>query len=453
MSYFRSIVQLFEYIPDFHLGARRHGGALEKSLAILEFLAAYPEGVALATISSELNQARSGCHRTLQELIRYGYVRTVSERGDYALTTKLASVGLSFLSKSGVVDIAQPVIGRLARVTEEMVRLAIVDGERLTLVAKAQGAKSGLLYDPDMGIELNLSCSAAGHAWLMTLPEDRAIQAVTRQGMGDAAHFGPNAPKTIKALLRMLQDHRKRGFSLIRDVYAAGMSAMAAPVQRRADHATGVVVIAGPSIRLTEQRMLQFGPALLNTAGEIGPCRQRLSAAQVGKRRYLGQSHGAGSQARRPGSLKARRQTRKPFMDEQTPSHEMPSSHEMSTSHKVPPSHAKTPSSEQAGSHEETLSPLADIHALLSAADRIVVMTGAGMSAESGIPDLSRHAGAGCGPSSIRNNSRRPVPSARTRTSSGAGTGGARPWWSRHSLMRAMPRLPNSRDSSPASSS
>jgi hypothetical protein len=25
---------------------------------------------------------------------------------------------------------------------------------RLTLVAKAQGAKSGLLYDPDMGIEL-----------------------------------------------------------------------------------------------------------------------------------------------------------------------------------------------------------------------------------------------------------------------------------------------------------
>jgi DNA-binding IclR family transcriptional regulator len=49
------------------------------------------------------------------------------------------------------------VINRLAQETEELVRLAVVDGERLTLVAKAQGARSGLLYDPDMGIDLRLS--------------------------------------------------------------------------------------------------------------------------------------------------------------------------------------------------------------------------------------------------------------------------------------------------------
>jgi IclR family transcriptional regulator, acetate operon repressor len=176
---------------------------------------------------------------------------------------------LSFLSKSGVVDIAQPLIDRLARATEELVRLALVDGERLTLVAKAQGARSGLRYDPDMGIELRLSCSAAGHAWLMTLPEEQAIAAVTRQGIGEPAHFGPHAPTTVKALLKMLRDHRKRGFSLIRDVYAPGMSAMAAPVRCAEDAATGVVIIAGPSVRLTEQRMLQFGPELLRVASQL----------------------------------------------------------------------------------------------------------------------------------------------------------------------------------------
>ena len=244
-------------------------GALEKSLAILEYLVGHPEGTSLATIATDLNQLRSGCHRALQELIRYGYVRAMPQRGDYALTTKLASMGLSFLSRSGVVDIVQPAINRLARLTEELVRLAIVDGERLTLVAKAQGARSGLMYDPDMGIELRLSCSAAGHAWLMTLTEDKAIEAVTRQGLGMPAHFGPNAPTTIKALLRMLQEHRKRGFSLVRDVYAPGLSAMAAPVQRKGEQATGVVIIAGPSIRLTEERMLQFGPELLRIASEL----------------------------------------------------------------------------------------------------------------------------------------------------------------------------------------
>ncbi len=260
-------------------------GALEKSLAILEYLTAYPDGVGLAQIATTLNQLRSGCHRTLQELIGYGYVRQMPNRGDYALTTKMASMGLSYLSKSGVVDISQPVIDRLARITEELARLAIVDGERLTLVAKAQGAKAGLMYDPDMGIDLRLSCSAAGQAWLMTLPEETAIEYVTRQGMGNPKHYGPNAPTGIKALLKILEGHRKRRYSIIQDAYAPGMSSMAAPVKRPGEAATGVIVIAGPSSRLTLDRMTRFGQALLEAAGELavsGNASPLLKSANVG---------------------------------------------------------------------------------------------------------------------------------------------------------------------------
>lgn len=260
-------------------------GALEKSLAILEYLVAHPEGVSLASISKDLNQQRSGCHWTLHELMRFGYVRQMPQKGDYALTTKMAAMGLSFLGKAGVVDIAQPVINRLAGTTEELVRLAIVDGERLTLVAKAQGAKSGLLYDPDMGIDLRLSCSAAGHAWLMTLDEDQAIALVTRQGLGDAKRFGPNAPATLKALTKMLAEHRKRGFAAVQDLYAPGMSALAAPVQRKGEQATGVVIVAGPSMRLDMKRMLSFAPDLLAATSELamtGSASPLLKSANVG---------------------------------------------------------------------------------------------------------------------------------------------------------------------------
>lgn len=260
-------------------------GALEKSLAILEYLVAHPDGVALARISTDLNQLRSGCHRTLHELIGYGYVRQMPQKGDYALTTKMASMGLSFLSRSGVVDIAQPVIDRLARATGELVRLAIVDGDRLTLVAKAQGARSGLLYDPDMGIDLRLSCSAAGHAWLMTLPEDEALQRVVRQGLGTPRQFGPNAPTSVKALTALLRAHAKRGYSLIQDMYAPGMSSMAAPVQRKGEPAAGVIVVAGPSARLSARAMARFGPDLLAAAGELamaGQASSLLKGANVG---------------------------------------------------------------------------------------------------------------------------------------------------------------------------
>lgn len=243
-------------------------GAIEKTLGILEFLAGHPDGAELVEIATGLNQSRSGCHRTLLELVGFGYVRQTG-KGTYRLTTKLPAMGLNWLSKSGLVDVAQPALRRLAERSKELVRLAIVDGERLTLVAKAQGANSGVLYDPDMGIDLKLSCSAAGHALLMTLSDDQAAEAVSRQGFGDPGDFGPNAPTTIAALVEMLREHRKRGFSLIRDVYAPGMSSMSAPVQRRRGGVTAAVVIAGPSLRFTEERMLACGGDLLATAGEL----------------------------------------------------------------------------------------------------------------------------------------------------------------------------------------
>ena len=46
----------------------------------------------------------------------------------------------------------------------ELVRLAIVDGDRITWVAKSQGARKGLRYDPDMGTDARLSCAATGQA-------------------------------------------------------------------------------------------------------------------------------------------------------------------------------------------------------------------------------------------------------------------------------------------------
>jgi DNA-binding IclR family transcriptional regulator len=260
-------------------------GSMEKALAVLEYLAARPDGAPLAAIATDLNQIRSGCHRTLNELVKYGYVRSMPQRGDYALTTKLASMGMSFLSKSGIIDIAQPVMNRLAKETEELVRLAILDGHRLTLVAKAEGAKVGLLYDPDMGIDLRLSCSAAGQAWLATLTDQQATEVVMRQGLGEPINYGPNAPTTVKALLKMLPDHRKRGFSMIQDVYAPGMNSMAAVIKRRGEGAAGALIIAGPASRFPADTMLRFGPRLLQSADElalIGSASPLLKAGNVG---------------------------------------------------------------------------------------------------------------------------------------------------------------------------
>ncbi len=241
---------------------------LERSFRALEQLAAHPEGQTVSMIADTLGIPLSATHRLLTELCRCGYVRQAREQGEYVLTIKLVSLGLGFLSASGTVDIAQPMLDRLAEHSGELVRLAVVDGSDLTFVAKAQGARRGLRYDPDMGTSVRLSCSSAGHAWLSTMTDKEALQLVAAQGFGMPKDFGPKAPTNTKALLTYIHKARKRGFSMISEVFSPSMTAMAAPV-RSPSGAIGVVTIAGPLVRLTEARMEELADELLATADEI----------------------------------------------------------------------------------------------------------------------------------------------------------------------------------------
>lgn len=244
-------------------------GKLQRSLGLLEKLAGHPEGCSLSFLAAELDLPLSATHRLLAELGECGYVRQDREHGDYRLTVKLVSLGLSFLSSSGVVDVAQPLLDSLAQEAGELVRLAVVDGDALVFVAKAQGASRGLRYDPDMGLSVRLSCSAAGHALLSTMSDEEALERVARQGFGDPADYGPQAPTTVKALLGYVKTARKLGYASIVEVFAPGMSAMAAPVRAPGCPAIGVVTIAGPLVRLNEARMQALAPALMATAQEV----------------------------------------------------------------------------------------------------------------------------------------------------------------------------------------
>jgi IclR family transcriptional regulator, acetate operon repressor len=262
-------------------------GVMERTLGILELLASKAEPLDLGVIAEELDIPRSAVHRLLTDLVKCGYVRQTRDHGQYTLTTKLVSLGLSYLSQTGIVDIAQPLLDRLAAASGELVRLSVIDGERLTWVARAQGAKQGLRYDPDMGQIARLSCSASGLAWLSTMSDEDALQMVSRQGLGQCADYGPNAPETIADFMLALNATRKRGYSMAIETFAIGLSAVAAPVCRPGQPPIGVISIGGPTVRFTPEKMAEVGPALLTIAAE-------LASASLGSPMLQGASRRAG---------------------------------------------------------------------------------------------------------------------------------------------------------------
>src|SRR5687767_5973969 len=108
---------------------------LERSLGILELLSKEAEGHSVTDIAARLNLPPSAVHRLLSELARFGYVRQDRAQGDYSLTIKLAAMGLNFLGQTGVTDIAQPILDRLAQTSRELIRLSVLDDKTLVWVA------------------------------------------------------------------------------------------------------------------------------------------------------------------------------------------------------------------------------------------------------------------------------------------------------------------------------
>lgn len=263
-------------------------GLLERTLGVIELLSANAPGLPLYEIAERLHIPRSATHRVLTSLVEHGYVRQERHQGAYMLTAKITSLAFTFLAGSGITDLAQPILDRLATACGELVRLAMVDGRELIWVAKSQGAQFGLRYDPDMGQVARLSCAASGIAWLSCLPEDEALALVDKQGFGSRAEYGPKAPQTPRALLKYTRLAKKRGFALVVQTYSPWMNTIAAPIRSPSTgEVTGTVNIAGPHVRLTEARMLKLAPLLLDAARE-------LSMATMSSPAFAGRRSGPG---------------------------------------------------------------------------------------------------------------------------------------------------------------
>ncbi|MCX2897670.1 IclR family transcriptional regulator [Pseudomonas mandelii] len=250
------------------------GSQIERVFSVLESLTGEPQGVPMQALAEQLGIPKSATHRLLAELIRLGYVRQNPDNLRYHLSTRLVAMGFRYLSRSGG-DIVQPVLDRLAEETGELVRLGVISGERLTWIAKSQGARSGLRYDPDMGRDAPLFYTASGHAWLASLSDAEALALVERQAGDILPAPGPNAPRSNIELLERLRQGREQGYAWVEESSAVGTSAIAAVVRHPLnERVIGVLSIAGPSARLPGARLHELAPLLLQFTEELSAASQ-----------------------------------------------------------------------------------------------------------------------------------------------------------------------------------
>ncbi len=241
----------------------------QRTMRVLELLAAAPQGLRVTDLAQELDLNRAIPFRILSDLAEMGYVvkDPLSER--YRATFSLGGLGLRQIEESGVQDWAQSELDTMAMATRELVRLAICDQDRLQFVCRAQGSNSALLIvDSSAGADVALHATASGKAWLSTLDDIAVEKLLAKRGL---VKYTDMTPGNLSTIVRDLDEVRRVGYSLIHEEMEPGVSAIAAPIippESVDGVAVATVSIAGPTVRVRET-LESFAPDLLASASRL----------------------------------------------------------------------------------------------------------------------------------------------------------------------------------------
>jgi IclR family KDG regulon transcriptional repressor len=231
---------------------------------LLCFSHSEPE-LTLTEISTRLGIHKSTLHRLLGTLEAEGFVRRDPVSGKYRLGTRLLELADLVVEHSDLQRRALPYLYRLAGQYLETVDLSVLDGSDvvyLEVVESPQRVK--LAARP--GQRLPAHSTASGKALLAYLPTSQKESSLPPE----LRRFTGTTLSGRQALEEDLERTCERGFAMSLQEYEEGINAVAAPVLDVRGYPISAIAVAGPSFRLTLERMLEVGPTVRTTADALG---------------------------------------------------------------------------------------------------------------------------------------------------------------------------------------
>ncbi|GAB5378587.1 MAG: IclR family transcriptional regulator [Acuticoccus sp.] len=247
--------------------------AVERTVGMIEALAEEPAAAELSALATRVDLPLSAAHRILTTLVERGLVVQDAATGGYQLSLRFAQLAFRSLEARAAPNIVQIALDGLAERCREYCRLAILEGDNLVWVARAQGAPAGLRYDPDMSEEVVLYATANGKAWLATLDDADVTRILTARGFAAPRALGPNAARSLDDVLSHLASVRQQGFATALEEAESGTAAVAVPFRAGSGAdapVAGTISVAGPVARIRETGFETLAAMLRDSAAEIG---------------------------------------------------------------------------------------------------------------------------------------------------------------------------------------
>jgi len=200
----------------------------------------------------------------------------------YRLGLRVFEIGSVAIHERGLHRAAHPVVEQLATANGETCHLAVLSGTDAVYVYKIDGGRS-ITMSSRVGGRAPCYCTSIGKvliAWAGLQTFDR-IAATTFNA------FTPNTIVSKEALAGELEKVRREGYALDLEEFEVGLRCISAPVRDHTGNVLAALGLAGPTVRLTMDRLREL----------VGPVIEAAEAVSHNLGYVSQQSHGARARA------------------------------------------------------------------------------------------------------------------------------------------------------------
>lgn len=244
----------------------RHNSSstVEKAFAILELVhASDDKGVSLGDVARELDVSKSTSYRYLVTLEELNVVRRDS-RERFHIGVKLVELGNSFLANSDLRSAAMPYLQALSQETQETIHLAVPSDGYIIYIARIDGPHSVRVMTR-IGTRATMHSTALGKCMLAYMEPEKVAEI-----LGSALQ--QRTPRTVtetQELQQQLVQIRASKYAIDEEEYELGVHCVGAPILGGDGRVLGALSVAGPSSRLTSEKLLELAPRVRDVAYEI----------------------------------------------------------------------------------------------------------------------------------------------------------------------------------------
>ncbi|MBT2218031.1 IclR family transcriptional regulator [Virgibacillus dakarensis] len=220
--------------------------ALEKAISILNRIATGTHKNTLTAIHKDLDLSKATVFTILNVLESYDIVKK-NKAGEYEIGVKLYELGMSYISKVDMAEVAGPYMEHLMKETGYTVHLGVLDEGEILYVAKEE-PDSFIKFSTFPGLKTQLHITSLGKAIAAYLKEEKVDEILAEKGLPEHT---PNTITDVTQFKQILIEIRERGYALEDEEGEIGVRCIGVPVFSGLNkEVVGAVSVAGHTSKL-----------------------------------------------------------------------------------------------------------------------------------------------------------------------------------------------------------